>query len=273
MKQKSINLIASYFVQWFDADYHAAGVVGKIRDIDRVNWIRCLPFVILHLGCLGIFVVGWSWTAVCAAIALYIVRMFAITGIYHRYFSHRTFKTSRPAQFLFALLGASSAQRGYASDTKATIRPSGETTIGGCTPAPSVVMARAFFPSPSATYSCGAPSRVETNAMRSLERKRGESSPFGPSMNGRGGAEPSAGTVQMSAFRLPDARSVVVRTKSTRRPSGESCGSPTRTAVSRSSSAMGRLACALTGAGRRTLAARPRAAIERRVRDMAVERE
>ena len=111
MKQKSVNLIASYFVQWFDADYHAAGVLGRIRDIDRVNWIRCLPFVILHLGCLGIFVVGWSWTAVCAGIALYIVRMFAITGIYHRYFSHRTFKTSRPAQFLFALLGASSAQR------------------------------------------------------------------------------------------------------------------------------------------------------------------
>ena len=86
MKQKSVNLITSCFIQWFDADYHAAGVLGKIRDIDRVNWIRCLPFVILHFGCLGIFVVGWSWTAVCAAIALYIVRMFAITGIYHRVF-------------------------------------------------------------------------------------------------------------------------------------------------------------------------------------------
>ncbi len=112
MKQKSAKLIASCFIQWFDADYHAAGVSGKIGDVDRVNWIRCLPFVILHLGCLGIFVVGWSWTAVCAGIALYIVRMFAVTGIYHRYFSHRSFKTSRPAQFLFALLGASSAQRG-----------------------------------------------------------------------------------------------------------------------------------------------------------------
>ena len=40
--------------------------------------------------------------------------MFAITGIYHRYFSHRTFKTSRPAQFIFALLGASATQRGTA---------------------------------------------------------------------------------------------------------------------------------------------------------------
>jgi stearoyl-CoA desaturase (delta-9 desaturase) len=38
--------------------------------------------------------------------------MFAITGIYHRYFSHRTFKTSRWAQFVFAVIGASSVQRG-----------------------------------------------------------------------------------------------------------------------------------------------------------------
>jgi stearoyl-CoA desaturase (delta-9 desaturase) len=56
--------------------------------------------------------VGWSWTAVITGAALYFVRMFAITGIYHRYFSHRTFKTSRPAQFIFALLGASATQRG-----------------------------------------------------------------------------------------------------------------------------------------------------------------
>jgi len=100
------------FVQWFDADYHAAGAAAKVVDIDRINWVRCLPFLIMHLGCLGIFLVGWSWTAVATAAALYFVRMFAITGIYHRYFSHRTFKTSRPAQFIFALLGASATQRG-----------------------------------------------------------------------------------------------------------------------------------------------------------------
>ena len=106
------SILAATLVQWFDADYHAAGAVGRIRDIDRVNWLRCLPFVILHLGCLGIFVVGWSWTAFYVAVGLYLVRMFAITGIYHRYFSHRTFKTSRSAQFIFAMVGASSAQRG-----------------------------------------------------------------------------------------------------------------------------------------------------------------
>jgi stearoyl-CoA desaturase (delta-9 desaturase) len=38
--------------------------------------------------------------------------MFAITGFYHRYFSHRTFKTSRVGQFIFALLGAAAVQRG-----------------------------------------------------------------------------------------------------------------------------------------------------------------
>lgn len=112
MRTKIIPTVVSSFVQWFDADYHAAANWGKVPDIDRVNWVRCLPFVFLHLGCLGIFLVGWSWTAIAAAVALYLVRMFAITGIYHRYFSHRTFKMSRWAQMIFAILGASSAQRG-----------------------------------------------------------------------------------------------------------------------------------------------------------------
>jgi len=43
---------------------------------------------------------------------LYLIRMFGITGGYHRYFSHRTFKTSRAGQLAFGLLGASAVQRG-----------------------------------------------------------------------------------------------------------------------------------------------------------------
>ena len=39
-----------------------------------------------------------------AAIALYAVRMFALTGFYHRYFSHRTFRAPRAVQFAFAYL-------------------------------------------------------------------------------------------------------------------------------------------------------------------------
>jgi stearoyl-CoA desaturase (delta-9 desaturase) len=69
-------------------------------------------FGLIHLACLGVFFVGWSWPALLMMLAMYLIRMFAITGFYHRYFSHRSFKTSRAAQFVFALLGASSAQQG-----------------------------------------------------------------------------------------------------------------------------------------------------------------
>ncbi len=75
-------------------------------------WARLIPYVALHLVCFAVIWVGWSPVAVLTAVALYVVRMFAITGFYHRYFSHRTFRTSRPAQFVFALMGASAAQKG-----------------------------------------------------------------------------------------------------------------------------------------------------------------
>jgi stearoyl-CoA desaturase (delta-9 desaturase) len=77
-----------------------------------VDWPRVVPFVAVHLGCLGAFWTGFSATAIAVAAALYVLRMFAITAFYHRYFSHRTFRTSRAAQFAFALLGASAVQRG-----------------------------------------------------------------------------------------------------------------------------------------------------------------
>jgi len=43
---------------------------------------------------------------------LYIVRMFAITGFYHRYFSHKAFKANRFWQFIFGVAGNASVQRG-----------------------------------------------------------------------------------------------------------------------------------------------------------------
>jgi len=77
-----------------------------------VDWLRVVPFIGVHLACLGVIWTGASPVAVATAVALYVLRMFAITGFYHRYFSHRSFKTSRAAQFVFAVLGASAAQRG-----------------------------------------------------------------------------------------------------------------------------------------------------------------
>jgi stearoyl-CoA desaturase (Delta-9 desaturase) len=79
---------------------------------DRIDWLRTAPFIAMHLACAGVIWVGVSPIALITAAALYCVRMFAITGFYHRYFSHRTFRTSRAVQFVFALLGASCVQRG-----------------------------------------------------------------------------------------------------------------------------------------------------------------
>ncbi len=97
------------FARWFDT---SAGGIPESGGPQKTDWLRCIPFALVHLMCLGVIWVGWSPIAATVAVALYFVRMFAITGFYHRYFSHRTFKTSRFAQFLFAVMGATSAQRG-----------------------------------------------------------------------------------------------------------------------------------------------------------------
>jgi stearoyl-CoA desaturase (delta-9 desaturase) len=94
---------------WFDA---AQAPSPGAPDDDRVDVMRMLPFIAIHLGCLGVLWVGVSTTALVVAAALYALRMFAITAFYHRYFSHNAFRTSRAAQLGFALLGASAAQRG-----------------------------------------------------------------------------------------------------------------------------------------------------------------
>jgi stearoyl-CoA desaturase (delta-9 desaturase) len=97
-------------LRWFDT--HAAAEQLASADAKKVDWLRIFPFVGMHLMCLGVIWAGWSWIAVLTAIGLYFIRMFAITGFYHRYFSHNTFKTNRFWQFIFAVVGNSSVQRG-----------------------------------------------------------------------------------------------------------------------------------------------------------------
>ena len=99
--------IAIQVLRWFDSGQQTDTPAGP-----GLQWLRLMPFILIHLACLAVWQVGWSPAALIVALALYLVRMFAITGFYHRYFSHRTFKTSRVCQFFFAVLGASSVQRG-----------------------------------------------------------------------------------------------------------------------------------------------------------------
>jgi len=72
-----------------------------------------IPFWGVHvLAIVGIAVTGFSWLGLLLTAALYWPRMFFVTGAYHRYFSHRSFKTSRWFQFVLALGATCTAQKG-----------------------------------------------------------------------------------------------------------------------------------------------------------------
>ena len=80
---------------------------------DDIIYPGAVPFVLVHLICFtAIFWTGVTLESVVIGIVLYWVRMVGVTGGYHRYFSHRSYKTSRAGQFVIAALAQSSAQRG-----------------------------------------------------------------------------------------------------------------------------------------------------------------
>ncbi len=72
-----------------------------------------LPFWGVHVtAIIGVAALGWSWTGLLLALALYVARMFFVCAGYHRYFSHRTFKTSRVGQAVLAFFTQTTMQRG-----------------------------------------------------------------------------------------------------------------------------------------------------------------
>jgi stearoyl-CoA desaturase (delta-9 desaturase) len=84
----------------------------KFTRDEQIDWGGSIAFFGVHvIGFCAIFT-GISWAAVAMCFFMYYIRMFAITGVYHRYFSHRTYKTSRVFQFMLAFLGCSCGQQG-----------------------------------------------------------------------------------------------------------------------------------------------------------------
>ena len=76
-------------------------------------FLKKIPFFALHIGTfVGLFVVSPTYLSLGLCAALYAIRVFALTAGYHRYFSHRSYKTSRWFQFVLAWLGCSAMQRG-----------------------------------------------------------------------------------------------------------------------------------------------------------------
>ena len=71
-----------------------------------------VAFLIVHLIPLAAIWTGatlFDWI-ICGV--LYVVRMFWVTGGYHRYFAHKSYRTSRWFQFVIAFMAQTSAQKG-----------------------------------------------------------------------------------------------------------------------------------------------------------------
>ena len=96
---------------WFVLLTVKKGSMAK-HQRETINILKFWGFIGIHFVPLlaiftGTFTFDWA-----LALALYVIRMFFITAGYHRYFSHRTFKTSRVFQFLLAFFAQTSMQKG-----------------------------------------------------------------------------------------------------------------------------------------------------------------
>ena len=84
----------------------ADGLWSRLEILPRVLYWAT------HAVCLAALWTGVTSGDLWLLAATFFGRMFAITAGYHRYFAHRTFRTSRAFQFVLAFLGASATQKG-----------------------------------------------------------------------------------------------------------------------------------------------------------------
>ncbi len=87
---------------------------AQARGFRRVYFnVLTIPYWGVHiLAIVGLVTCGFSWLGIAIAAASYVVRMFFVTGAYHRYFSHRSYKTSRWFQFMLAFGATMTGQKG-----------------------------------------------------------------------------------------------------------------------------------------------------------------
>jgi stearoyl-CoA desaturase (delta-9 desaturase) len=86
----------------------------NLRSLERekLDYSVCIQFLFMHLACFLVIWTGVSTVAVVTCVALYFVRMFAITAGFHRLFAHRTYVTGRFFQFLMAFTATAAYQKG-----------------------------------------------------------------------------------------------------------------------------------------------------------------
>jgi stearoyl-CoA desaturase (delta-9 desaturase) len=84
---------------------------------ERFNRWTSIPYVFVHAAGLigGAVTIAYgqvTWVDLLLCGIFYYLRMFGITAGYHRYFSHRAYKTGRIFQFILAFIGTTSLQKG-----------------------------------------------------------------------------------------------------------------------------------------------------------------
>jgi stearoyl-CoA desaturase (delta-9 desaturase) len=87
-------------------------VVPPRRRFRAIEHLSNVLLVAMHLAVLLVFVVPFSRTTAALFAGGYALRMWAVTAGFHRYFAHRSYKTSRAFQLVLAMLGATSMQNG-----------------------------------------------------------------------------------------------------------------------------------------------------------------
>jgi stearoyl-CoA desaturase (delta-9 desaturase) len=85
---------------------------AELAAQEKIDWLKSIPFFAVHLACLFALITGVTSGWVLMTLASYYAGMFGITAGFHRYFSHRAYKTTRVFQFLLALLGTLTMQKG-----------------------------------------------------------------------------------------------------------------------------------------------------------------
>src|SRR5438552_16473615 len=76
--------------------------IATDHEHDDIVYPSALPFIPVHLGCVAAIWSGVTWEAIAICAVLYVLRMFAVGAGCHRYFSHRSYSTSRVFQFILA---------------------------------------------------------------------------------------------------------------------------------------------------------------------------
>src|SRR2546423_11386545 len=85
-------------------------VEHETRDRIATGLVTLIPFI-------GLVAVGWQsakggipWYDPAAFVALYALTALGVTVGFHRYFTHRSFATTRPIRALLAILGSAASE-------------------------------------------------------------------------------------------------------------------------------------------------------------------